>query len=478
MSNYKAIHTISNEADGITTPKFYQQRVRKLLRISFLILILAIIIGICAGYSILRYDTTLKTFDSSKHLIISEQNCKLIIQEDPAIPENQVQLKAEIPGKKKTHIKESADGSSIEVTALNTGDLVDACWVRLSISSSTVFSGGLEFNCVEFCDVVHKSPITLDFGTSNVVLNGGKLSVNFQTIKSNKIEIASDKGDITIHSAYVASNSIIKTSEGNIAFQSVSPFKAIIQSENKYYCTSAPAYLIDGVDSCTSNESPTYPCTLTISLCTTSPCASVANPEIRLQGNYGNTYANIIPADNEPVTENYQVYTTTFTSKDVAYNSGTFGFDARTQKLYSLAYDTYNLTTKTDSLLLYRIGNYLGKASSSMNFAATPNPAYLSAKPWWMSFFSLSLLVGSTQNLPTRLVPGFCPYRPIPSLQDLYNVQTYIQDKMYAPPKNKDDVGMLYSTELPLLSNGYLNSYGYLNEPSTTDMYKLSLNKD
>ena len=50
--------------------------------------------------------------------------------------------------------------------------------------------------------------------------------------------------------------------------------------------------------------------------------------------------------------------------------------------------------SKGDHVALLTIGNYRGRSSASSKIAVSPNPAYVDLRPWWMSVFSASLLLG------------------------------------------------------------------------------------
>jgi hypothetical protein len=63
-----------------------------------------------------------------------------------------------------------------------------------------------------------------------------------------------------------------------------------------------------------------------------------------------------------------------------------------------------NDTSKADSLMIFQFGNYKARSSSSFKFLAATNPAYLDAKPWWISFFSMMLLIGDVYKMSGRLV--------------------------------------------------------------------------
>ena len=128
------------------------------------------------------------------------------------------------------------------------------------------------------------------------------------------------KGDINIHSGYFASDSSLETDEGDIVFQSVNNFNAHIISQNKYYCIAAPSVSVV-TDTC--DATPTPPCTVDTTMCKIGGC--VPTLTVTLKASYGNTYTNIIPADNKPVAESAMVYTldnSKFDADEVPYSSG------------------------------------------------------------------------------------------------------------------------------------------------------------
>jgi len=119
----------------------------------------------------------------------------------------------------------------------------------------------------------------------------------------------------------------------------------------------------------------------------------------------------------------YHLDASKFPSAEISYSQGKYSFDSKSEQYFDEAYKKYNMTAKSDRLMKFEIGNTDCLAASGLDIVATPNPAYLYAKPWWMEFFSLTLLIGSALSINVRLVPGMCPYRPMPNLQDLYSVE-------------------------------------------------------
>ena len=122
----------------------------------------------------------------------------------------------------------------------------------------------------------------------------------------------------------------------------------------------------------------------------------------------------------------------------------------------------------------YILGNEYATSSSTMTFLASTNYAYLTAKPWWMAFFSLTLLLRDAIVFNGRLTPGFCPYRPIPSIADQYNVEQYIASQLKTLTRKETDVGLLYTPELKPLTEEYENSYGYFGLTLSEDIYTIS----
>jgi len=88
--------------------------------------------------------------------------------------------------------------------------------------------------------------------------------------------------------------------------------------------------------------------------------------------------------------------------------------------------------------MMFQIGNAITRSSSSISVVVAPVEAYINAHPWWVSFFSLTLLVGTVLKIPTRMVPGICPYRPIPNIIDYYEMQQSISSALKKPGKIQD----------------------------------------
>ena len=72
--------------------------------------------------------------------------------------------------------------------------------------------------------------------------------------------------------------------------------------------------------------------------------------------------------------------------------------------------------------MLVKIGNVDSRSSSGITLAVAPKMAYLNAKPWWMVFFTWSLLIKRPNVINIRVVPGMCPYRPYVAIGDYNNI--------------------------------------------------------
>jgi hypothetical protein len=201
------------------------------------------------------------------------------------------------------------------------------------------------------------------------------------------------------------------------------------------------------------------------SLCSTTPCNTL-EPKVIIRNYNGNIYANIIPGIGEP-TIYPSILNGSYTELD---------FDVLSQAQFAELLKLYNATTKADSLFFIEVGNVECMSSSSNRFLATPNPSYLEAKPWLISFFSLTLLIRNIYEFQTRLVPGFCPYKPFPTTTDLYTIKALLASKIYTSGTidNTDEVALLYSNDLPPYSDTYEDSTGVMKQVKTLAIFEIT----
>ena len=80
-------------------------------------------------------------------------------------------------------------------------------------------------------------------------------------------------------------------------------------------------------------------------------------------------------------------------------------------------------------MVVLNLGNYEPRSSAATKFTVSPNPAYIDMKPWWLSVFSASLLLGFPLQASGRLMPGFCPFRT-----NLNNEQVYQVSELLGKP--------------------------------------------
>lgn len=78
--------------------------------------------------------------------------------------------------------------------------------------------------------------------------------------------------------------------------------------------------------------------------------------------------------------------------------------------------------SKADHMVLLEVGNYKARSSAASKITVSPNPAYVDMRPWWLSVFSASLLLGFPLEGSGRLMPGFCPFRTSLNSEQVYEM--------------------------------------------------------
>ena len=84
-------------------------------------------------------------------------------------------------------------------------------------------------------------------------------------------------------------------------------------------------------------------------------------------------------------------------------------------------------------MVLLTIGNYNARSSAASKIAVSPNPAYVDMRPWWLSVFSASLLLGFPLEGKGRLMPGFCPFRTSFNMEQVYQMSELLGETLAYP---------------------------------------------
>lgn len=127
-------------------------------------------------------------------------------------------------------------------------------------------------------------------------------------------------------------------------------------------------------------------CTASYSLCAAAGCSGT--PNITLSAGKGSIYSNLIAQGSNSLP------TQADTLKSAPFFLGDIDLDSTFNKtLYDMNKE-FEDRSKSDNMVLLKIGNYRARSSAASKITVSPNPAYVDMRPWWLSVFSASLLLG------------------------------------------------------------------------------------
>ncbi len=449
----------------------------RLIILIILLFVIALLIFIWASL----YSHNKGIYPAHLLVSISLSNCQLIFTEDNSIPTQKLFIAGKVPQPKNSLLITKED-TALQIYANNTANSIDVCYIQLSISNTTQLSGGVKISCIGICSIIQKGPAILDFNEGDIYIDGQSISTNFQTVKANRIMISSLKGDVYIHNAHVGKSASLSTENGDIVYQSTKPYKINVESSNKYYCIGANNYVVEEDDNCKAIDS-SPPCKFSLILCKVNECELTNYPTVSLNGKNGNIYSNLIDKDNVPIGDaggSYKIYklaTKNFDKSETPYNEG-FSFDSDTLIDFENALVEYNMTARSDSVILLNLGNNACKAASALKLLIAPSRAYLLAAPWWMSFLSISLLIGNPIILNYKLLPGQCPYKPYLDAYSINSILNFVVNFTSTQVNNIQYGGFLDNDINNEISNQLEMGTGYKMGKSNSKVYGINKMKD
>ena len=440
--------------------------VRRLVRIIYLLVILFAVMALPLIYIYQLISPESEEISANTRVSLDLQKCKLYFREDSDINAGEVKIYISTPG---SHSIRTSGGTT-SVVAHNTGSLVDACWVGISLREGTQITGGIGIECDGECWVIHEGPPTLDLGSGTFTYSGGKTNLNLMGVRADNMQMGVGSGVISIHNAVLGNSvvSAITNVEGDVIFQSTGDFEVDYYMDSSQICTAAP--FISTVHAVTTgcthinttaSDSQTYSgdsdgassCEGSYLL---SNASDAVNPfTLKVTAKTGNIYANVIPAAGVGVQGDDRVL------KGEYYRGG-IKFEPRYKHNILEERKYYNNTAKTDSFMLFNLGNFHGRAESSTRMVTSTNYGYLNTKPWWISLFSARLLVGGLYDMTGILKPGFCPYYQTLSQQNVGAISELIINTLAQNTiSSSDTTALSYAEGLPLHEkDAHKNSYG------------------
>ena len=86
--------------------------------------------------------------------------------------------------------------------------------------------------------------------------------------------------------------------------------------------------------------------------------------------------------------------------------------------------------TKGNPFSVLNIGDLGSKSARYNKWVISSAPSYAMMKPWWIGTMSLTILNGYSEETHGFLLPGFCPYIPQYTMENLLEIQTLITNKI------------------------------------------------
>ena len=291
---------------------------------------------------------------------------------------------------------------------------------------------------------------------------------------AKELHVNVTSGHIHIYSGNLAQNSDIKTYNGDVVYQSTSPFALVASNNFSYPCLYAP-YIGYGskpkkyFEKCTiiDQDGDIMNCTNTFFLCNFTSCNFTSM--ITLKTERGNIFANVIPNEGGYVSDMYQFVKPNGTN-DIL-------FDKKSNISLNQFNKNFANSALADQMLIVKFGNFEAFSSASAYFLGATNPAYLAVRPWYISFFSATLLMGGVSVFTDSPIPGLCPFRTSLTLNDVGKFKTLIMNSIQTPT-DKFDITLTYNREFPRIIDTNTNQTGFRGLNGPIEVFDIIPNKD
>ena len=336
---------------------------------------------------------------------------------------------------------------------------------------------GLEVSCIGTCYVTHMGPHALDLGSNSLLITGETL--HFMSVKliAGSVQAVVGKGNLHIYSLTIPSGSgthYMTTGEGDVVVQSVNSMHVSWTQPETNLCFFAPqiASLGNTVLNCNASVNlgtSVSTCSGTYVLCKSgvSCGSSTSAPTMIMTTLVGNVYANVIISDGNPVDDSYN------SVRGWNYTDGVY-FDSVLDKTITGIVENINGSAQADPTIWIALGNSHTFSSASMTYLLVNNMAYLDAYPWWISFFSGSLLLGRVQRIEGNLAPGLCPFKPLPTTEDLYKVRSLILSR-FNVLSARAEAAYVYGSEFPTIKSSVQSGTGFRGTESALKLFALQI---
>ena len=369
---------------------------------------------------------------SSANLNFTLDNCTLIISDhnDPMI-QNPIYAKYRIPQEiaaeqKSAKLSMNTD-SDPQTFSVSNGLGTRYCEVELFVKESTPINS-LKINCPS-CSITQNTSFQLEI-TNALNIIGDTVHANFRDIKVGSLNFDATSGYLQLSNIVTSSggNIVSVLDRGDIIIQSTQNFRVNAYTNTQAFCFNGPSLTevtnnkcaVSGDSSTTTSKSSTD-CQIIYDLCTAAGC-STPPAQFTVNSKYGNVYANIISAVGKPTSS------TDTPVKGQIYDDG-IQFDPIAEGAVA-GFDTLaNDQSKGNPFVILDIGDIESRSALYTKWVLSSAPSYGLMRPWWIGTLSATILNGYTERVSGFLLPGFCPYFPQYTYENLLEMQSLIEKK-------------------------------------------------
>ncbi len=446
---------------------------RRIVRMGLLVIILFLVIGVTyLVYHFALHTEKWVTLSSSVTIKLKAQNCLIFIGDSSTVSAGTVSFYGDVPGSGLTV------NSNGEITETNSIDAYpNSCVMELLYRAGEVLSGGITLDCKGTCNFCHRGTknVALNLGAADLVIGGeGRVNVMIQKLIANRANIQVQRGDVHIYSATLMQDSTLTSNEGDVAVQSTNGFRTVWTQNDRNLCLYAPKIGYEGssvLDCSLQYNGVSADCKPVYTMCkdSSASCSGSGLITLTLGAQSGNVYANVISEDYAYVLDSYNSVV------GANYSNG-INFDSRVNGTFPTIALNLNDTNKPDPYLHFHIGNTEAFSTRGITMLTASNPGYLDLHPWWISFLSLSLLMGKVISVDGRLAPGFCPFRVMPTTQELSAIKTFITS-MSSPyvVNNRFALSFIYGSHFQTVTDSPQAGTGFLGLSDDFDLYSIEI---
>lgn len=371
---------------------------RRLVRLLFLCIVLGFIVGIIMLHFELSRETHVYEFDEDS-VQVSAKDCTILLRRDESVSGLEVRVRAPDSG----NIEESENELIIENTFGNT----ETC--EVIITAESVFPQ-LSITCEHLCRIEQDEDDILYFNNGLSIISKTDEQEAFQQgrIKFKQIQVSTLSidfmGTVTIKDLDIEEEASINVYLGDVWVKSQNNVDLKWSTyESDAYCMAGP-YLEEVTEpecfntEITITDSTTYEvdeCVGQHKICKDKTCQNSVSASI--SAGSGNIYWHLVNSDGD-LYENYD------TIRGAQYLDVSFSgkIDLADVKNY-----TQGTELERDILVVME---WPGIMENEGKWLYTTNIAYAQMRPWWLSFFSLNLLLPEVREYHVRIVPYECPF--------------------------------------------------------------------